>query len=757
MNYEKIQKDFKRMTEDTKKLIDQYNKSVTSIKKEELAIGKVKDKLNELQEQAKNPFLEQTSNSIKEAENNVIKLKEKLIETEKVLQEVNSRGILTEGKDVYGNTVKYKKFTPEDETVRSSALTDKTNINVELLKTQERMSELKKQYEELNQTDPKLARNIEETKTKLQLMNDQLEESKAKANEFEKAIKNAAKNNMGKSLGQGIEDIGKKLDKFKNKMTRLIGTAMVFSLLRNSLTSLRSSFVSLLKENDTFSSSLNQIKANLMTAFAPIYNAVLPAINNLMNALSKVTGTIAVFISSLFGKSLGDAKKEAEGLSKSLKKVGKSGNDASGSLSKIDKLDVIGKNESSGGGGVGNTDTGIDYSGDIQISQRLLDFLNAIKNFVVNNKELILGLFTGIISALALMKLGISGIMSLGIGLVIAGIVTLIQGIVNFIKDPSWENFGVILEGLALILAGVAVAMLAVNAANPVAWIVLAIALITALGALIIKNWDKIKEVLGKVGSWVYDNIIAPVGNFFKGLWEGIKNIWSTCKTWWKEHVIDPIVNFFKGMWEGVKNGAKNAWEGIKNVFSTVATFFKNIFSNAWEGVKKVFSTGGKIFDGIKDGIVTAFKNVVNAIIRGINKVVALPFNGINKVLDKIQNVSFLGITPFDFLSWRAPVPQIPELAKGTVIPPRHKFAAILGDQKHGTNIEAPLETIKQANREVLTEFFDKLGALTNQVREIVLKNFTIVAQFGDRSFKQVVYEAIRLTEQELGRPLFVS
>ena len=42
------------MSEDTKKLIDQYNKKVTSIKKEELAISKVKEKLTELQEQAKN-------------------------------------------------------------------------------------------------------------------------------------------------------------------------------------------------------------------------------------------------------------------------------------------------------------------------------------------------------------------------------------------------------------------------------------------------------------------------------------------------------------------------------------------------------------------------------------------------------------------------------------------------------------------------------------------------------------------------------
>lgn len=47
---------------------------------------------------------------------------------------------------------------------------------------------------------------------------------------------------------------------------------------------------------------------------------------------------------------------------------------------------------------------------------------------------------------------------------------------------------------------------------------------------------------------------------------------------------------------------------------------------------------------------------------------------------------------------------KLPYLAKGTVIPPNAPFAAILGDQKRGTNIEAPLDTIKQAVREVMGE-----------------------------------------------------
>ena len=46
--------------------------------------------------------------------------------------------------------------------------------------------------------------------------------------------------------------------------------------------------------------------------------------------------------------------------------------------------------------------------------------------------------------------------------------------------------------------------------------------------------------------------------------------------------------------------------------------------------------------------------------------------------------------------------PTVPKLAQGAVIPPNREFLAVLGDQSRGTNIEAPLDTIKQAVAEVV-------------------------------------------------------
>lgn len=191
--------------------------------------------------------------------------------------------------------------------------------------------------------------------------------------------------------------------------------------------------------------------------------------------------------------------------------------------------------------------------------------------------------------------------------------------------------------------------------------------------------WEAIKLIWSVVSTWFNENIITPVKDFFSGLWNGIKNaastawngikeVWNVVSGWFNNTVVQPVKDFFSGMWNGIKNSASKAWEGIKSVFSPVVNWFKDKFSKAWTAVKNVFSTGGKIFNGIKEGIVSAFKTVVNGIIKGINKVIAVPFNAINKILDKIKNVSIAGVKPFKNLISRFNVPQIPLLAKGGVL-----------------------------------------------------------------------------------------
>ena len=234
---------------------------------------------------------------------------------------------------------------------------------------------------------------------------------------------------------------------------------------------------------------------------------------------------------------------------------------------------------------------------------------------------------------------------------------------------------------------------------SPITLVVLAIGALIAIVVLCVKHWDDIKaagaaawewicNAWKTAGEWFNTNVIQPVAQFFSDLWNaikeaavsawnGIKNAFSVAASWFNNTIIMPVKNFFTGMWDGLKNGAKNAWEGIKSVFSKVTNWFKDVFSKAWQAVKNVFSAGGKVFDGIKDGIVNVFKTVVNAIIGGINKVISVPFNAINAILRKIKNIEIVGIKPFNWVH-EFNVPQIPKLSTGLHYVPYDEFPAFL-------------------------------------------------------------------------------
>lgn len=234
------------------------------------------------------------------------------------------------------------------------------------------------------------------------------------------------------------------------------------------------------------------------------------------------------------------------------------------------------------------------------------------------------------------------------------------------------------------------------------------------IGVIASGCWEIIQKVWEIVSEWFDTHVIQPVSSFFSNMWtsiktfatdcwNGIQAVFKTIGSWIDTNVIKPVTGFFSRMWDGLKNGAVQAWNGIKAAFGSVATWFKDIFSTAWAGVVQVFSVAGEIFVNIKDGILSAFKTVVNGIITGINNVVAVPFNGINSALNTIKNIEIVGLHPFSFLR-TINVPQIPYLAQGAVLPPNKPFMAVVGDQKHGTNVEAPLATIQEAVAQVMKD-----------------------------------------------------
>lgn len=198
-------------------------------------------------------------------------------------------------------------------------------------------------------------------------------------------------------------------------------------------------------------------------------------------------------------------------------------------------------------------------------------------------------------------------------------------------------------------LKGLAIAIKAFTAANPILLIVSAVAALTAAFIYLWNNCEGFR-------------------NFFINLWATIKNTVQVA--------VGAISNFFAGLWAGIQNGAVSAWAGVCRAFGSVTSWFRDTFSRAWQAVKNVFSTGGRIFEGIKEGISSVFKNVVNHIIAGINTVISIPFNAINGFLNTLRNVNILGVSPFGWIR-NFGVPQIPYLAKGGIL---ERGMAVVGE-----------------------------------------------------------------------------
>lgn len=116
----------------------------------------------------------------------------------------------------------------------------------------------------------------------------------------------------------------------------------------------------------------------------------------------------------------------------------------------------------------------------------------------------------------------------------------------------------------------------------------------------------------------------------------------------------------------------------------------------------RVRTAGQTMVDSLTDGILSR-TSILDAalahIVESANAMATSVVSAVNVALEALTSVSYTGS------SIRIPAPTLyslsstplPKLATGAVIPPNAPFAAILGDQRSGTNIEAPLSTIQQA------------------------------------------------------------
>lgn len=271
--------------------------------------------------------------------------------------------------------------------------------------------------------------------------------------------------------------------------------------------------------------------------------------------------------------------------------------------------------------------------------------------------------------------------------------------------------------------------------------------------------WELIQEKWNKWGAPIFEGIRTAIHNtasIIKNIWETIlKPVWDTFMDtidWlWDKH-IKPFVDEFLDFCGTLAAGATDIYNRfiaplinwvvnvfgppIRNVFQmivsilgtvvgAVADFFRGVVESlkgiinfvvgvftgdwrkAWEGIKQAFKGIVDSFGGILKGVVSVVIDLINTMIRAMT-------NGINTVIRAANKLSFtppdwvpgIGGKTFGFSIKEIQAYQIPKLAQGAVIPPNQQFAAILGDQKHGRNLEAPEGLIRQ----IFRDEFSKLG-----------------------------------------------
>lgn len=267
-------------------------------------------------------------------------------------------------------------------------------------------------------------------------------------------------------------------------------------------------------------------------------------------------------------------------------------------------------------------------------------------------------------------------------------------------------------------------------------------------------DWEKAWEGICNIFKGVWDVIVGvaqaawelikypfeEAGQFFGRIWDAIMLAFEGVDQWFR-NLFASAWTAIKGAFSGAGDWFKGIWKNIKDAFGNIGDWFKTKFSDAWQKVKDVFSKGGKIFDGIKDGILNGLKTVINGIIGGINKVIAVPFDGLNSALKKIKGIEIVGIKPFDWIKTIS-VPQIPKLARGGVVD--EATLALIGEK--GKEAVVPLEN----NTEWMDRFIDKLLARSNG-------QATIILQVGETEFGRAAVRGINNITRQTGiNPLLI-
>lgn len=613
-----------------------------------------------------------------------------------------------------------------------------------------------------------------------------LDAAKQKAGELTEQITNAS--GATERMETAAKKVSDSMNTFSKRVSGLFKRVLVFSLITRALQSLRTWLGKTIMKNDEARAAVARLKAALLTLAQPILQVVIPVFVKLVNILTQVVTAIAKFFGMLSGKSWSSQKSAAQGLNdeqKALEGVGSAAEDASKSMASFDEINQLTDNSASaaggGAGGAASTEIAPDFSNLDMAEDKLHDILGLvgaiaagllawkIASLFTNDLSKIWGIalavagafalvyfwldawnngidlqnFLGMLAGLAALAVGLAiafGPIAAGIALVVGGLAMLVVGIKDVIENGfNLVNTLTIIAGL--LAAGIGISLLTGS------WIPLLIAgFLAALVALVSFTGHGEELIQG------LKNIIDGFGKFFKGVFtgdmklavEGIKQIWEGMKQTW-----NAIVNSIKDAWNMFITWLQSKSPLLASIFQTYGKFVSDVYKNIKDILKGVIDFIVGVFTGdwtkAWQGVTEIFRGIWNNIVAIIEAAINFIINGINLLISALNTIHFeipdwvpiIGGKSFGISIPLVSQVALPRLAEGAVIPPNREFMAVLGDQKSGTNIETPLETMVQAFKQAMNESGGRPQ--------------TIILQLNGREFARAVYKANNEETQRVG------
>lgn len=367
--------------------------------------------------------------------------------------------------------------------------------------------------------------------------------------------------------------------------------------------------------------------------------------------------------------------------------------------------------------------------------------------------EMIAGLAAAVLGLYILL-----GPTAAAIGLIVGGLGMLVTAF----KDAMENGFtlqntllaiaGIIATGLGIsILTGSFIPALIAGIAS----VLLALTVATGNGEELIQGIKDVCQGFLDFVTGIFTGDIQKaldgIGQMFTGLKEIVSSVISGIKDgmisfldWLDEKTngkFTTIINYIKSiviaLLGSLEEKINSFIDGAEKIFTGIIEFITGVFTAdwelAWQGVKDIFGD-------VWNGIVALLEGAINIIIDGLNWLIS-QMNKISfTVPDWIPGVGGkkLGIN----------IPSIsrvsiPRLAQGAVIPANREFLAVLGDQKSGTNVEAPLETIKQALMEAM-----QAGGMSGTT--------TVVVQLDGKEVAKNTVKHVNNMTRQAGKPVLL-